>query len=166
MLLAPKGGCPLSRQRALPPQPAALLGPLQPNRREIFTAPHHEGFRQGMTWRIYGPFMLLPDCCLGREPRDGVGMLFMEWLTETKHTDFGRSCLSLAAWRGQGFWALCLPVSQSLGREMEACGPADQALPSETALQPRWHPHSPVPNSCFPHLTTQPSTGVQKPRNG
>lgn len=73
----------------------------------------------------------------------------MEWLTETKHSDFGRSCLSLAAWRGQGFWALCLPMSQSLGREMEACGPADQALPSETALQPRWHPHSPVPTAAF-----------------
>lgn len=41
-----------------------------------------------MTWRIYGASMLLSDCFLGREPMDGVGVLFMEWLTETKHSDF------------------------------------------------------------------------------
>lgn len=49
-----------------------LLGPLQLSRREIFTAPCHKGFRQGMTWRIYGPSVLLPGSCLGREPMDGV----------------------------------------------------------------------------------------------
>ena len=143
VLLVLKGGCPLSGHQGLPPQPAALLGPLQLSRKEIFTAPHHKGFRQGMTWRIYGPFMLLPDCCLGSEPMDGVGVLFMEWLTDTKHSDFGRSCLSLAVWRGQGFWALCSPMSQSLGRETEARGLVHQALPCERALQLGWHLHSP-----------------------
>lgn len=49
-----------------------LLGPLQLSRREIFTAPCHKGFRQGMTWRIYGPSVLLPDSRLGKRPMDGV----------------------------------------------------------------------------------------------
>lgn len=133
MLQVLKGGCPLSGQQGLPPQPAALLGPLQLSRREIFTGPGCEGFRQGMTCRMYGPFMLLTDCCLGREPMDGVGLLFTEQLTDTKHSDFGISCLSLTAWQGQDFWALCSPVSQSLGREMEARGPARQAMPYDSS---------------------------------
>lgn len=53
-----------------------------------------------MTWRTHRPFMLLPDCCLGREPMDGVGVPFTVWPTDTKHSDFGRTCLSLA---GPGF---------------------------------------------------------------
>jgi len=150
VLLVLKGGCPLSGQQGLPPQPAALLGPLQPSRREIFTAPHHKGFCQGMTWRIYGPLMLLPDCCLGTEATDGVEVLFMEWLTVTKLSDFGRSCLSLAGWQCQGFGALCLLISQSLGRETETCGPTHRAFPWERGLQPGWHLHSPASPQLLP----------------
>lgn len=96
----------------------SLLRPLQLGRREIFTAPCHEGFRQRMTWKIYRPSVLLPDSCLGRGPMDGVWEL-AEGLSDTWHSNFGRSCLSLAAMtRGSGHLAY---RSQTLGRDMEVC---------------------------------------------
>lgn len=72
---------------------------------------------------------------------------------------FGRSCLSLADWWGQCFWALCLPVSQTLGREMEVRSPVHPAWPCETSAA-GWQPHSPAPQRL---LSSSHHTHIHRP---
>lgn len=154
----PEGGRPLCGQQDCH-HLQHILAPLQLGRREIFTAPCHKGFRQGMAWRMYRPSVLVPDPCLGRGPMDGVWVLFIERLADTGHSDFGRSCCSLAVMHDHEFWALYLHRSQNLGRDMEVCVPGHQALSGERALG--WYRHS--CDNCFHHPTTHYSQHYKSP---
>lgn len=112
-LLLLKGGCSLSQQWGPPQQPAALLGLLPVSRRGIFTTPHYEGFRQGMSGEYMSPLSLFP-------------LLFGQ-----KDTGQAGSCPSLMAWQDWG--------SGPHGRPSER----SHHLAQGAGLQPWRPPHSP-----------------------
>lgn len=156
-LLILKDGCPLSGQQGLPPQPAALLGPLQLSRSGIFTAPHHKGFRQGMTWK-YMAHLCFSLSVVWAESL-WIGQESCLWSNlQTQSTDFGRSCHSLAAWGPRVSGDFAYPWVKAWEGIWRRVTQHSKPCPVKELCSQGGTHTAPFLNGCFPHLTTAPST--------